>query len=126
MNLDDIRNKHINVDELPDDIHMQLTTHKLANELLTTVTQLDKVSKMDDITEIRKQILQIRMHHIHTLATMLHLFDWIDFGDIIDKVSLRKYMEEYLILHDKLESQQQTIDLNGTLKIEQEENIQNG
>ena len=100
MNLDDIRGTSVDVETLPDEIHMQLTIHKLANELMTINTQLEKLSEIDDIKQIHYKQLRIRLHITHLLATMIHLFEWIDFGDIIDKNNFRKYMEEYLLFEN--------------------------
>ena len=121
MKLDDIRGKHINVEELPDEIHMQLTIHKLANELITINTQLDNISQMEDPQEMKNEILRIRLHITKLIATMIHLFEWIDFGDIIDKVNFRKYLEEYLLLYEKCDDKTYMIDSKGTLKIEKGE-----
>ncbi len=121
MNLKDLQDKHIDVETLPDEVHMQLTVHKLANELINMTNILEAAQQENDIKEVHKTILQVRLHMIKLVATMMHLFDWIDFGDIIQKSLLRKYMEEYLLIADKVEDEVNKLVMDGKLMIEREE-----
>lgn len=104
MNIDDIREQHINVETLPDELHMQLTVQKLANELINMTLLLETAATYDDIEQTRIMITKVRMHMIKLVATMIHLFEWIDFGDIVDKNNFRRFLEEYVVVSEMLEN----------------------
>lgn len=96
MKLNDVWNNNINVNDLPDDLHKELTVKKLANELIRIATVLDCLTQSNDINEIKQNIIPIKMRCIKLVASMIHLFEWIDEGDIIYQNQLRALSEEYL------------------------------
>ncbi len=103
MKLEEVIGKNVDVEKLPDEIHMQLTVHKLANELISTNTRIDTLLQSDNIEEIKHDMMIIKLHNTGLVATMIHLFDWIDFGDILDKSSFRKQLEDNLKIEEKID-----------------------
>ena len=100
MKLNDVWNENINVETLPDEVHKELTVKKLANELIRMGTYLDYLIDSNDLAEIKHGIEHVKMRNIKLVASMIHLFDWIDEGDIIYQNELRKLSEEYLFRLD--------------------------
>lgn len=98
--LEDVWNEHIDVEELPDEVHKELTCKKLANELIRMAKFMDNMLMSNDLVEIKKYMTSLKMRQIKLVASMIHLFDWMDAGDIIYQTELRQLMEEYLIRKD--------------------------
>ena len=113
--LDEIRNQHVNIEELPPEIHKELTVHKYLNELININLTLEETLTMEDPKEIKKIINHVRYHITKLVATTIHLFDWCDEGDIIQKNELRRLMEEYLTVTEYLEEQETKYELQGKL-----------
>ena len=97
MDLTDIWNKEVNVDNLPDEVHMELTVKKLANEMIRLSTYLDCYIDSNDLKEIKHGINHAKLKMVKLVAEMVTLFDWIDVSDIIYQKQLRALMEEYLL-----------------------------
>ena len=97
MELKDVWNKQVNPEELPDEIHKELTCKKLANEMIRICTYLDCYIDSNDLAEIKHGINHTKMRMIKLVASMIHLFDWMDVNDIIYQKQLRALMEEYLL-----------------------------
>lgn len=98
MKLDDVWNQGINVEELPDEIHKELTVKKLANELIRMATYLDTSLDTNDIKTMKEVIENTKLRMVKLVASMLHLFEWMDVGDILYQTSMRALMEEYLLI----------------------------
>lgn len=100
QNLKNIWNEHVNVDDLPDELHKELTCKKLANELIRMAKYMDNMLMSNDLAQIKKHMNTLKMRQIKLVASMIHLFDWMDSDDIIYQNELRQLMEEYLLRWD--------------------------
>lgn len=98
MKLDDVWNQGIDVEELPDEIHKELTVKKLANELIRMAAYLDTCLDTNDIKIMKEVIENTKLRMVKLVASMLHLFEWMDVGDILYQTSMRALMEEYLLI----------------------------
>ena len=63
-------------------------------------TYTDDLIMSNDLAEIKQHMTSIKMRMIKLVASMIHLFDWMDSSDIIYQQELRQLMEEYLIRKD--------------------------
>lgn len=61
---------------------------------------MDNMLMSNDLAEIKKHMNTLKMRQIKLVASMIHLFDWIDSDDIIYQQELRELMEEYLLRWD--------------------------